>query len=96
MTRQPRCARVGLSRTSSQTAIKKLEDNLNLDEAYLYTDGPQAALQKALAQATEKVAVVWQMIGTTKPLTGDHLIAAEALFEGSKDVRNFLKNKIED
>ncbi len=81
---------------NSPTAIKKLEDNLNLDEAYLYTDGPQAALQKALTQATEKVAVVWQMLGTTKPLTGDHLIAAEALFEGSKDVRNFLKNKIED
>lgn len=80
----------------SETAIKKLEDNLNLDEAYLYTDGPQAALQKALAQAAEKVAVVWQMLGTTKPLTGDHLIAAEALFDVSKDVRNFVKNKIED
>ncbi|RRS00054.1 hypothetical protein EIP75_22900 [Aquabacterium soli] len=80
----------------SPTAIAKLEENSNLDEAYLYTDGPNAALDKSIEQALEKVKVVWDMLGQIQELTQQHLAQAETLFERAKDVRNALRSKLED
>lgn len=80
----------------SPTATVKLEETSNLEEAYLYTDGPQSALQTALDQAIERVRVVWDMIGSNQALTKDHLQQAETLSERARDVRNVLRNKLED
>lgn len=80
----------------SPEAVVKLEENLDLDEAYLYTDGPQAALETALNQAIDKVRVVWDMIGSSPALNKDHLKQAEALADRTKDIRNVLRSKLED
>jgi hypothetical protein len=80
----------------SPTAVVKLEQSANLDEAFLYTEGPQAALQLALEQALEKVRVVWDMIGTTQGFTKEQLQSAEQLAERARDVRNILRSKLED
>jgi hypothetical protein len=81
----------------SEQAVAKLQETSNLDEAYLYTGGPEAALSTALTQAIEKVRVVWDMIGSsTQPPTKDHLQESEDLFVRARDVRNFLRNKVED
>lgn len=77
-------------------AVKVLEESGKLSEAYLYTDGPESALQSALEQATEKVRVVWNMLPKTKPLTQEHLTLAESLFDEARTIRNHLRDKLDD
>jgi hypothetical protein len=57
----------------SSEAIEILEETRRLSEAFLYTDGPMMALEKALDQVVKDVRVVWNMLPKTKPLTHDHL-----------------------
>lgn len=81
---------------ASQDAITVLDETGRLTEAYLYTDGPQAALENALEQASKHVSIVWKMLPKTKPLTCNHLSLSETLFEDVKAIRNFLREKLDD
>jgi hypothetical protein len=76
-------------------AVQVLEDTGKLAEAYLYSDGPQAALEKALEQATERVRVAWNMLPKTKPITERHLTLAETLADDTRLIRNTLREKLE-
>ena len=80
----------------SADAIEVLERTSNLSEAYLYTDGPESALNQALELANERLLVVWNMLPGTKPLTRQHLDQADTLFGVSKDVRSYLREKLEE
>lgn len=80
---------------SSAEAVAVLDESGKLAEAYLYSEGPQAALEKALEQATERVGVAWNMLPKTSPLTQRHLSLAETLFENTKSIRNNLREKME-
>jgi ParB-like nuclease domain len=80
----------------SPEATVKLVETSNLEEAFLYTNGPQAALEQALDQAIDRVRVVWEMIGSSQALTQEHLRRADALSEKARDVRNALRSKLED
>lgn len=80
----------------SPTAVAKLEQTANLDEAYLYTEGPQAALTAALEQALERIRVVWEMIGSSQGFQKDQLQLSEQLAERARDVRNIIRSKLED
>ncbi len=79
----------------SEEAVKVLEETCKLSEAYLYTDGPQAALEKAMNEACGKLKVIWNMLPRIKPLSKSHLQQAEDLFEEIKSVRNYLRDKLE-
>lgn len=81
---------------SSSAAIEILEETGRLSEAYLYSEGPQVALENALKQATERVQVAWNMLPKTKPLTQKHLDMAEILADDSRSIRNYLREKLED
>jgi len=81
---------------SNPSAISVLEETSRLNEAYLYTDSPEAALGEALSQASEKVKVVWNMLPKTKPLTAEHLARAEDLFDQARSIRSHLRDKIEE
>ncbi len=81
---------------SSEMSIKMLEDGGKLSEAYLYSDGPQAALENALNLASERVQVAWNILPKTKPLTQKHLALAETLAEQARSIRNHLRDKLED
>lgn len=81
---------------SNPSAIAVLGETARLSEAYLYTDGPEAALGEALRQAAEKVRVVWNMLPKTKPLTEDHLAQAEDLFDQVRSIRSHLREKLEE
>lgn len=78
----------------SEDAITVLMDTGRLSEAFLYTDGPQAALQTAMEQATERIRVVWNMLPKTRPFTELHADMANTLFEHVKDVRNHIREKL--
>lgn len=80
----------------SQDAIMVLEDTGKLAEAYLFSEGPQQALAKALTMAQERVQVAWNMLPKTKPLTKHHLDLAEKLAEDARAIRSHLREKLED
>jgi len=81
---------------SNSDAVAYLEESKHLSEAYLYTDGPEAALGEALTQASAKVKVIWSMLFKTKPLTPEHLNQAEELFGQIRSIRSHLRDKIEE
>lgn len=81
---------------TSEDAIAVLEDSGKLSEAFLYTNGPQIALEKALEEVSKRATVVWNMLPKTKPLTDDHLEQSENIFEQIKSIRNFIRDKLED
>lgn len=82
---------------ASSDAEKILDETGRRDEAYLYTDGPLAALTRAIDDAQVKLSVVWKMFSQpTLVLEAEHLDKADVLFNLSKDIRNHVRNKIEE
>lgn len=80
----------------SGDAIQVLKDTGRLSEAFLYTDGPQAALQTALEQADERIRVIWNMLPKTRPFSETHADVADVLFNSIRDVRKYIKEKLEE
>ncbi len=81
---------------SSPDAIKVLEETGKISEAFLYTDGPQSALQRAMDDAKSKLSTIWGMLPKTRPLSDDHFGMAQSLFEDSKDIRNYIREKMDE
>lgn len=80
----------------SRDAIKVLERSKKLEEAYLYTDGPQKALETVLEQAVERVSTAWRMIPEITSLSKAHLSLVQTLFDESKQLRATVSNRYED
>lgn len=80
----------------SGDAIQVLKDTGRLSEAFLYTDGPQAALQTAMEQADERIRVIWNMLPKTRPFSETHADVADVLFDRIRDVRKYIKEKLEE
>ena len=80
----------------SKDAVAMLKKTRDLSTAYLYSEGPQQALNNALDEAQKHISIVWNMLPDTKPLTRDHLGRAEKLAEVARDVRAYLREKLED
>ncbi|MEI7870107.1 MAG: ParB N-terminal domain-containing protein [Candidatus Methylumidiphilus sp.] len=93
---ETRNLRVMAAVVASPEAIKALIDTGRLDEAYLYTEGSQAALEQAMGEADQKLRVVWNMLLRKQPITQGHLSQAEGLFEVARLIRNSLREKLED
>lgn len=82
---------------ASPDAEAILDDTGRRDEAYLYTDGPLAALTRAIDDAQAKLNVVWKMFSQpTLVLEAEHLEKSEVLFSLTKDIRNHVRNKVEE
>lgn len=80
---------------ASSDALTVLDETGRLSEAFLYTDGPQSALENALDIAIKQVSVVWGMLPKTNPITKNHLDISEKLFEDVRSIRSFLRDKLE-
>ena len=80
----------------SDHAIKVLEETGKISEAYLYTDGPQTALQRAMQETQEKIQSIWNMLPKIKPLTEEHASMSQQLFEDARDIRNYIRDKMDE
>ena len=81
---------------TSKTAVKMLEKTRNLQEAYLYTDGPQKALETAMQQAHDRILTVWRMVPDTDQITSTHIELAKKMAEDTRQIRNTVLDKAED
>lgn len=77
-------------------AIDALNESKNISLAYLYTDGPNEALQKALETVLAKIQIAWRMVPDAKALTSAHLDLANEVFDQGKTLRNSIRDKLED
>lgn len=80
---------------SCAEAVKVLEDTGRLKEAYLFSEGPQQALVKAMDSAQERLQQVWTMLPNTSPLTPNHLEQSKKIAEDARAIRNYLVDKME-
>lgn len=81
---------------NNHDAVRVLEETGKLADAYMYSEGPQLALVRALEQAKEKVQIAWNMLPNTKPFTPEHLDLSESLADDARSIRNHLREKLED
>ena len=77
-------------------AVEMLENTGSREEAFLYSSGPQEALNKALNKAGKSMQAAWNLLLKTDPLTEEHLYTSEDLFGKVKDIRNHIRNKLDD
>ncbi|MEG5596407.1 hypothetical protein UXP36_18755 [Enterobacter hormaechei] len=77
-------------------AIENLLKSSNIDEAFLYTNGQEQALDQAINLAETKLRVVWEMLLSTQKFSSNHQERASQLFDISKQIRNHIANAIRD
>jgi hypothetical protein len=76
-------------------AVKVLLETNQLAEAYLYSDGPQHALENAMQAAIDRVNTVWRMLPSSNAVNSTHLEMAKKLAEQSRLVRTAIESKLE-
>lgn len=76
-------------------AVKVLLETNQLAEAYLYSDGPQQALENAMQAALDRVNTVWRMLPNSNAMNSTHLEMAKKLAEQSRLVRTAIESKLE-
>lgn len=81
---------------TNKTAIKILEETGKIEEAYLYTDGPQKALETAMQQAHDRIMTVWRMVPSTDQISSTHVELAKKMAEDTRQIRNTVSDKFED
>ncbi|MBD9407276.1 hypothetical protein IB236_18185 [Acidovorax sp. ACV02] len=81
---------------TSDKAIAALEETGSISTAYLYTDGPNEALEKSLQEALAKIQIAWRMVPDAKHLTSSHEDLANEIFDHGKTLRNSIRDKLED
>ncbi|EKN3848292.1 ParB N-terminal domain-containing protein [Yersinia enterocolitica] len=81
---------------ANDTAVANLIKSSSLDEAFLYTNGQEEALEKALEQAESKVRVVWEMLLVTKKFTEEHEDRSTSLLSMSRRVKKHIESAREE
>jgi hypothetical protein len=76
-------------------AVKVLLETNQLAEAYLYSDGPQQALENAMQTAIDRVNTVWRMLPSSNAVNSTHLEMGKKLAEQSRLVRTAIESKLE-
>ena len=81
---------------SNEKAIEALNETKSISLAYLYTDGPNEALEKALEDALSKIQIAWRLVPDAKALSSSHEDLANEIFDQGKTLRNSIRDKLED
>lgn len=76
-------------------AVHVLLETNSLAEAYLYSDGPQQALENAMQTAIDRVNTVWRILPSANVVNSTHLEMAKKLAEQSRLVRTAIESKLE-
>lgn len=76
-------------------AVKVLLETNQLAEAYLYSDGPQQALENAMQAALDRVNTVWRMVPNSNAINSTHMEMAKKLAEQARLVRTAIESKLE-
>ncbi|HFZ1112781.1 TPA: ParB N-terminal domain-containing protein [Citrobacter koseri] len=78
------------------SAIENLIKSKNIEEAYLYTNGQEEALEKALEQAETSLKVVWDMLLKTAKFTERQESHASEIANISRKIKRHIEDVRED
>jgi hypothetical protein len=79
---------------ASSEGLSYLLDNGSLDEAFLFTAGPQQALSNAMVDANNKLKIVWESLLKSSP-TEEHRILASDIHQFSKKIVDAVQQSLE-
>ena len=79
----------------SSDGLRILKESGNIDDAFLYTNGPVIALAEALEKADARLRIVWEMLLKSTPNT-DHLAKAEEISKRAKRVHDQIARSLEE
>ncbi|GAA3911685.1 hypothetical protein GCM10022405_41060 [Gibbsiella dentisursi] len=82
--------------SSSPDAVACLRATSDIDQAFLFTNGQQEALEESMQQAMTKLRIVWSMLLKVESFSSDDEETAVQLFETSKKIRNHIRTVRED
>jgi DNA-binding transcriptional ArsR family regulator len=77
-------------------AVSVLRETGDMDQAYLYTNGQQEALEEAMQMASARLRVVWNMLLKLQKYESDDEESANQLFEMAKKIRTHIRSARED
>jgi len=81
---------------ASDAAVDNLIKSKNLEEAYLYTNGHEEALDQALDQAESRLRVVWDMLLNTNTFTENHEFRAGDILAISRKIKKQIESSREE
>ncbi|TQX08618.1 hypothetical protein D1N62_19835, partial [Clostridioides difficile] len=68
----------------------------DIDQAYLYTNGQQEALEESMQAAAARLRVVWNMLLKLDSFSADDEESANQMFEMAKKIRSHIRSVRED
>lgn len=77
-------------------AINNLKETGDIDQAYLYTNGQQEALEESMQAAAARLRVVWNMLLKLDSFSADDEESANQMFEMAKKIRSHIRSVRED
>lgn len=77
-------------------AIDVLRESGDIEQAYLYTNGQQEALDEAMQVASARLRVVWNMLFKLQKFSADDEESANQIFEMAKKIRTHIRNEREE
>lgn len=80
----------------SESALAALRRDGDLSIAYLYSEGPNEALNNALENAIKHAATAWNLVLSTTEISGSHEGLADQLFSHARSIRNHIRSGRED
>ncbi|ELC7357507.1 hypothetical protein ABF58_08985 [Enterobacter hormaechei subsp. steigerwaltii] len=77
-------------------AVNNLKETGDIDQAYLYTNGQQEALEESMQAASARLRVVWNMLLKLDSFSADDEESANQMFEMAKKIRSHIRSVRED
>ncbi len=81
---------------NNDKAVAALNETKKISIAYLFTNGPSKALEKALEDALSRIQIAWRLVPETKVLTIIHEDLVNEIFDQGKTLRNSIRDSLED
>lgn len=79
----------------SGDGLRILKESGDIDDAFLYTNGPEIALTEALEKADARLRIVWEMLLKSSPNT-DHLSKVEEISKRAKKIHDQIAHSLEE
>lgn len=81
---------------TSQSAINHLNKQKDIEQAFLYTEGPSKALSKILANCVTQLDDAWDLLKDISDHDVEQYETAQTIWERSKKIRNHIRDIFEE
>lgn len=80
----------------NEQAVDVLRKTSDMEQAYLYSDGPENALKNAMLDSEKALAIAWGLVPKVEIIQRDLSDLSEELFRTVKLIRNSIRDRLDD